>query len=469
MSSANGMAEPASLVLDQDKLTLVADDLSFSDFFRQLSHLGVTIKADPSLAGTITSVVVDEPLDKAFERLLRPYGYAAIWEVVRGPLGDMPRLAELQVFREGQRERIRPVVENTRFDITRGPTGRGPAYVQDEILITVKRGVSKEEFKRWLAQIGGTLAGSVPGVGVYRIRLPPGTNIEALIAQLENSPLIHAVEPNYAAELPPGNGLATGELPPGAIAPKIPKGAAAVAVLDSGLSSAYSLGTAVAGSYDAVVPGRTLDDPKGHGTQMAMVASGAVKPKGTENDVTAGTPVLAIRAFDEEGRTSNYALMRSIEYAVEGGARVINISWGSDTESEFVADSIAYAQSKGLVVVAAAGNEPTGQQVYPASLPGVVSVAALNSQGELWNQSNYGDTVSFAAPGAAEFPIGHEGPPGSYVGTSIASVYVAKQFAEYFTANPNATAKQAKEALVKMARDEGTKGRDPRYGYGVLD
>jgi thermitase len=162
--------------------------------------------------------------------------------------------------------------------------------------------------------------------------------------------------------------------------------------------------------------------------------------------------------------------MRALQYALEQGARVINLSWGSETRSAFVEAAVSYAQSRGAVVVAAAGNEPTGRAMYPAAYDGVVAVSALNEdQATTWDQSNYGDFVSVAAPGRATFPVGHDGPPGAYAGTSIASAYVARELALYFTRHPTATAADAIRALRAAATDAGAKGRDPRYGYGALD
>jgi hypothetical protein len=229
------------------------------------------------------------------------------------------------------------------------------------------------------------------------------------------------------------------------------------------------LNDSIVASYDALNPGSSLNDPAGHGTQMAMIASGAIFPGGVPPGEAEGVPVIAVRTFDDNGNTSNFALMRAIDYAIAQGARVINLSWGSDTSSDFVETSVAHAQSKGLVVVASAGNAPTGKPVYPSAYPGVVSVSALDTSGTVWDKSNFGSTVTVAAPGMATFPVGHEGPPGAYAGTSISSAYVSRQLALYFTKHPQATTAEAKKALTGAVTDSGQPGRDPYYGYGALD
>ena len=341
--------------------------------------------------------------------------------------------------------------------------------MEDEILIGMKPGTSAEQFRLLLAQIGGTVVGSIPALGIYQVRLQPGTNILDLVAQLSNNPQVNRVEPNYVTRIsgPEADAAKRADDQPVA-APPVPKGAARVAILDSGLQPGSGVDGSIVASYDALLPGSSLDDPVGHGTQMAMIASGAVSPSGVDGSGV-GVPLVAIRTFDDNGNTSNYALMRAVDYAIAQGAKVVNLSWGSETSSEFVETSIAYAQSKGMVVVSSAGNSPTGKPVYPSAYPGVVSVAALDASGAAWEKSNYGNTVTVAAPGVATFPVGHNGPPGAYAGTSISSAYVSRELALYFTKNPNASPADAKKALSSSVTDAGTPGKDPYYGYGTLD
>lgn len=460
---------PHTFRMEGDRLTLQTHQTPLPVLLRSFSHAGVRVNIDPRIDVRVTGACENEPMERALDSLLEDVNYVLVWEVVKGPIGDLPRLAEMNIFLPGRQGAAKPLEPPQRnLKVSRGPTGQGPAFVEDEVLIGMKPGTSIEAFRALLAQIGGTVIGSIPGLGIYQVRLLPGTNILALVEQLKNNPAVSTVEPNYATRVPrpvTAEDAEAGALKPAAFA----AGAARVAILDSGLLPVSGLDANVVASYDALLPGSTMSDPVGHGTQMAMIATGAVQPAGSTAASVQGVPVIAIRAFDDNGITSNYALMRGIDYAIEQGARVINLSWGSETPSEFVEESIQYAQSKGLVVVASAGNSPTGQPVYPASYPGVVSVSAVDTSGEVWDQSNYGNGVTVAAPGIATFPVGHEGPPGAYVGTSISSAYVSRELALYFTANPKATAQDARNALQGAVTDAGTPGKDPYYGYGTLD
>jgi thermitase len=467
-AAATAAPAPPELQLDGDHMTLVAKDQSVGDILGQFQRFGVAVEWDPAIARRVTGAYVDEPVAKVIDRLAGENSYILSWDVWAGPLGDIPRLAAIQLFRPGHKDDLQPLAGGRpRLRLARALDGRGPEFVADEMLIGVKGKVSMDEFRRLIAQLGGTIVGVVRNPGVYLIRFGPNTNIPALLDQARGNPLVAYAEPNYVARLPAGSSTLDGAGATRPLAAPV-DGAARVAVLDSGLMAGTGVDGTVVDRYDAMYPDQPLGDNAGHGTQMAMVAAGAVEPRGAADDGEA-VPLIAIRAFDDAGVTSNFALMRAIDRAISSGAKVINLSWGSENDSEFIRSAIGYAQDQGLVVVAAAGNEPTGKPYYPSSYPGVVAVSAMEASGQLWAKSNYGDTVTVAAPGTASFPVGYNGDPGSYAGTSIASAYTARALALYFTAHPTATAADATKALQASVTDAGAAGRDPYYGYGALD
>lgn len=454
---------PPVVRIEGDRLTVRARQVPLRDILKEFAHADVTVKMDPAIDVLITGSCRYTPMEEALDALLEPFSYVLYWEVVPGPLGDLPRLTEIQVFTPGQRDAARPMPgDDGPFRVTRAPSG-GPAFVADEILLTVKAGTPLQAFRTLLAQVGGTVVSSVPGLGVYRVRLPAGTNIPDLVAQLARNDLIQEAQPNYVHELPAPGAAENPEDTPARTAPTPPAGAPRLAILDSGLRAGSQADGIVVGRYDALNPGSTLGDTAGHGTQMALVAAGSVSPKGTSNS-DEGVPLIAVRAFDDRGLTTDFTLMRGLTYALDQGARVINLSWGSETDSGFIANAVAYAQSRGAIVVAAAGNEPTGRKSYPAAYAGVVAVAALDARGQPWNKSNFGDFVDLAAPGSATMPIGYQGPAGAYAGTSIASAYVARELALYLNRHPTATANQA----IQAVRDALSPGFT-NYGKGTLD
>ena len=158
-------------------------------------------------------------------------------------------------------------------------------------------------------------------------------------------------------------------------------------------------------------------------------------------------PIIPIRAFDDNGFTTDFKIMDSINFALKNNAKVMSLSWGSETRSDIMEKNFEYAKAKGLIIVASAGNEPTGKPVYPAAYPTVIGVGALGPHGKTWENSNYGNFVALYAPGFANLPVGHKGDPGMYAGTSISTALVANSIASFLSENPAATSQEVQEFL----------------------
>ena len=460
-----GTAQALFFRLDGDRLWLQAEQTPLVEILDQFARIGVEVRLDPRIQSTVTGAVRGANLDEALESVLDSYDYLLTWKMLRGPLGRIHKLQEIQVFMSGGRTAARPIHrKSTVFDATRGVLGASPEFVKDELLVGVRPGASYDRFKRLLDGIGGMIVEADAATGIYLIRFPPGTNVEALLAQLEGNPLIARAELNYVTRLPAGassgaSGLA--DLP--AVRPPA-DGSIPVAVLDSGLDPRAGLSALVSAGWDAVDPDRTLSDPAGHGTQMALLASGLLSADGASatGDML---PLVSVRAFDEEGKTSNFAILQALAYAVQAGAKVVNMSWGSETDSEFMRAAMQVAAKQGLTLVAAAGNAPTGKPVYPAAYPDVIAVGGVTADGLPWENSNRGDFVDLSASASATFPVGHNGPAGPYVGTSISSAVVANALAQYMNRNPGATAASALAALRQALSPAPAAG----WGEGLLD
>ena len=459
-----GTAQAFFFRLDGDHLWLQAENTPLVEILAQFSRAGVDVRLDPRIQSTVTGTVRGEELGQALESLLESYDYLLTWRVLRGPLGRVPKLEEIQVFLPGGKGSARRIPsKSARFDSTRGILGTSPEFVKDELLVGARPGTTYERFRRLLDEIGGMIVDADASTGIYLIRFPPGTNVEALLEQIARNPLVAHAELNQVTRLPRMDASASGT-------PSLPDvrppadGSVPVAVLDSGLDPAAGLSGLVSAGWDAVDPDRALSDPLGHGTQMAYLASGLLSADGF---AASGEllPLVSIRAFDEDGKTSNFAILQALAYAAQAGAKVVNMSWGSETDSDFMRAAIQQALGRGLILVAAAGNQPSGKPVYPAAYPGVVAVAGVGADGQPWSNSNRGAFVDVSAPAAATFPVGHEGPAGAYVGTSISSAAVAHALGQYMNRNPGVPAAAALAALNQALSPAPAGG----YGAGVLD
>ena len=174
------------------------------------------------------------------------------------------------------------------------------------------------------------------------------------------------------------------------------------------------------------------------------------------------------------GKTDQEQIPQAVRWAVDNGARVINISLGS-TSPEWPQSwdaAFLYAEQKDVVIVAAAGNRGGGnvQVGAPATIPGVLTVAGLDRKGTASiDSSSQGISIGVAAP--AENLIG--GLPGGgyadWAGTSGATPIVAGVAALIRSKWPEMTASQVINRIVSTAKDAGAPGKDPLYGFGMLD
>jgi thermitase len=423
--------------IDGDRLTLHAKDQRLSTILTLLSDQGIRIRIDPRINPTISARFDNRPIGSAMSSILKSVDYALIWRTNKNADSSEPRLWEIRIFYKGHEERIRPLRKRANLTIVK--TDAGDRYVKDILLLRLGPQMTEEKLAVLLDRLGATIIDFYAPLGIVRLRLPHGSDVAAIADSVADTPGITRAEPDYAypleggrrASSDPGSSSASALQSP-------PAGDAVVAVMDSGLQPGYAGYPYIRATHDAVSPGAEPGDMLGHGTQMTLIAAGAVTPLGAETDPATGSPVVAIRTFDDNGFTSTFTLMRSIDYAVESGARVASLSWGTETASTLLEAAMDYAADKGVVLVAAAGNTPTGNPVYPAAYDNVIGVGALNPDGKAWDQSNYGDFVAVSAPGLANLPVGYNGDPGVYAGTSIATAYTARRVAAILTSNPDA-------------------------------
>jgi len=206
-----------------------------------------------------------------------------------------------------------------------------------------------------------------------------------------------------------------------------------VAVLDTGVDLTHAaLQASLLAGRDMISDTATPNDigpglAWGHGTHVA----------GIVHRMAPESKILPIRVLDSQGRGNTFVLAYAIEYAVQQGADIINLSLGTDCGSQVLNSTIQTAIAQGVVVVAAAGNGNTSVPQCPASLPGVIAVAAVDENRVRAEWSNFGaDWVDIAAPGVgitSTFPGGYA----AWSGTSMATPFVS---------GAAALAKQKKEA-----------------------
>ncbi|WP_245827984.1 S8 family serine peptidase [Sinomonas mesophila] len=268
-----------------------------------------------------------------------------------------------------------------------------------------------------------------------------------------------------------------------------------VAVIDSGVDGAHpDLRGVVVGGHDASGAGnpdgqKPIGSRTEHGTLVAsMLAGRGHAGKAKEGDPAGGpdgvigvapeAQILAVSAWlgspNPGGPSDQEQIPAAVRWAVDQGAKVINISLGSAQPAwpQSWDSAFLYAEQKDVVIVAAAGNREGGnvQVGAPATIPGVLTVSGLDRQRVASvDSSSQGISIGVAAP--AENLVGAL--PGNgyaeWAGTSGAAPIVAGVAALIRSKWPDMSAAQVIQRIIGTAKDAGSPGHDPLYGSGVLD
>lgn len=249
-----------------------------------------------------------------------------------------------------------------------------------------------------------------------------------------------------------------------------------VAVIDSGVDGAHpDLAGRVLPGLDLVGPsGAAGPDPVGHGTTVAGLIAGRRDDGRGVVGLAPDARILPVRVLDAENRYDDALIVaKGVRWAVDNGARVINLSLGGSSASPALAAALDYAFARDVVVVACTGNVSTSTTStvwYPAREPGVVAVSGLDRDSEnLWSGAITGRQTVLTAPATglvgARSPKGYWRVQGTSFGTPLVAATAALLRARY----PEMPAGDVINRMLVTARDIGAAGRDDRFGYGLVD
>lgn len=248
-----------------------------------------------------------------------------------------------------------------------------------------------------------------------------------------------------------------------------------IAVVDSGIKLDHpEFVGRLAPGYDFIDNDDQPNDESGHGTHVAGVIAAGLDNKQGLAGVCPNCRLMPVRVLNDRNLGSWSQLAKGILFAVDNGARVINLSLGSSISSETLSVSIEYAVERGVVVIAAAGNYGSDKPFYPAASVGVIAVGATTIDGERWSKSDFGSYIDLTAPGDLIYSTynkldnlyhGY-----TYMsGTSMAAPFVSGVAGLLISMEPKLTAAEVTAALEKGADDFGPTGWDADYGHGRVN
>jgi subtilisin family serine protease len=240
-----------------------------------------------------------------------------------------------------------------------------------------------------------------------------------------------------------------------------------VAVIDTGLDvNVTDLQGRITNGYDFIRNTTDMIDTQGHGTMVSSCIA-AIADNGIGIAGSAGTANVKIAPYRiGDGKTLNINAVHDaiMDAANREDVRVINLSFGSYEYNQSHADAIAYAISKGKIIIAGAGNH--GAEVngvdpyyYPASYPGVISVGSMGLNGEIASFSQYNDGVDLYAPGESLMVIGPDNRIGWENGPSFSAAVVSGICANLLAEDPSLTADEVESLLQETSIDFGEAGQ----------
>jgi serine protease len=243
--------------------------------------------------------------------------------------------------------------------------------------------------------------------------------------------------------------------------------------------------------FDFVNRDSHANDDEYHGTHVASTIAEATNNREGVAGLAFGCAIMPVKVLDNQGNGSFFNVAEGIDFAVQNGAKVINLSLGGPDNSTTVQQAVDRAVQAGVTVVAASGNDGVGRVDFPAALANVIAVGAVDARKALAPYSNFGSQIDVVAPGGDgdrdddndRLPdaVFQQMPDPDFVeagrfdvfdyfglqGTSMATPHVSAMAALLYSqgiTQPEAV----KAAIEQSAEDLGASGRDDRFGHGLI-
>ncbi|MCC6791236.1 MAG: S8 family serine peptidase [Thermomicrobiales bacterium] len=346
-------------------------------------------------------------------------------------------------------------------------------YRSGQVIVHLHPAASIDAFNE---RHGTTTVAGVIGEDLYLLQLPDETTADSALDALTVDPDTRWVELNYVNQAPegrpgyffvsgeattaPGESYAPTLLGYGGEAQSCATGAGVtIAVLDTGIDATHPAlaGRIADGGWNALNDsGETgdlgndrdddadglVDEMVGHGTHVAGIIA----------QVAPNASILPVKVLGSDGVGDAFYVAAGIYYAVDQDADVINLSLSSTYDARVVAEAVAVANERGVMIVAAAGNAGTNRVLeVPAADTGVIAVASTDATNLKRTFSNFGDQIDISAPGEAIVSALPGGVYAAWSGTSMAAPFVSATSALLLDVNPDWHAADIADHLAATA------------------
>ena len=305
----------------------------------------------------------------------------------------------------------------------------GSKVIPNELIVRLKPGAKIDELAKLL---GAKVIGKIDGLNAYRLQFDNASDTTSARDQLAANPDVASIDNNYSVERPEGPQSVPTGAPPIQLQLKPPpdNGRIIVGLVDTAVQPlGNNLDQFLLKQLSVTGDVQIDSDSPTHGTAMAETLLRSLQ------SITKGSTsvqILPVNVYPGGGAgdaaTSTFDVANGIVQAVNGGAKVINMSLGSASDSPFLQSVIQDVSKLNIAMFAAAGNEPVTTPYYPAAYPEVKAVTAIDN-GQLASYANRGSFVSLGAPGTSIVPFGNLA--FGVQGTSVSSAFTSGLAAGY--------------------------------------
>jgi thermitase len=241
-----------------------------------------------------------------------------------------------------------------------------------------------------------------------------------------------------------------------------------VAILDTGVDATHAdLSARMVPGWNFYDNNADTSDVHGHGTGVAGAAAATLGNAVGVASVAGGASIMPVRIADANAWAYWSTTAQALTWVADQGVRVANISYVGVAGSSSVRSAAQYMQSKGGLVVVAAGNNNRDEGISPTTT--MIPVSATDSADLKASFSSWGDFVAMSAPGVGIWTTVRGGSYQTWQGTSLASPVTAAVVVLMMAVNPALSGAQVEQLLYETAFDLGEPGRDAVFGHGRVD
>jgi hypothetical protein len=397
--SWNAAADRVSADVHKEPLFPLLEDIA--------QQTGWHIFVEPEAARTVDVKFSNLPSGEALNKLLGDLNFAFVPQTNEA--------SHLYVFTTRMQNATRRVI------VTNSVRTAPPKHTANELLVKLKPGTDIDALAK---SLGAKVVGRDDKLGIYRLQFEDAAATEAALASLKTNSDVAAVDYNYLYDPPViPRQLAGSTVGPVALTLNPSKDGdpchPVVGLIDTAMQSLGSqLDQFVLKPIS--VAGDAALNPTGptHGTAMAETILRAISQT---SGGSSAVKILPVDVYGGNETATSWNVALGVQAAINHGATVLNMSLGGASDSKILDDLIQQAIAKGIVIYAAAGNQPVDTQTFPAAIPGVNSVTALAAPGKLASYANYGSFSSLALPGSSVVYLGNQA--FMVQGTSPATAY----------------------------------------------